>query len=108
VVYLDNDPVVLSHVRTLYDALPRGSYVLIHHLLDMEDPAAATLQEQMRGAWGRARFRTRAQIMDLFGGLELVEPGLVLVPDWRPGPGTPGAHDHPVLQMACAGVAREP
>jgi len=94
-------------VGTLYRALPRGSYVMIHHLLDMEDPAAATLQDQMRGGLGRAQFRTHAQIMDLFDGLELVEPGLVLVPDWRPDPGTPGVRDHPVLQMACVGVARK-
>ena len=95
-------------VGALYRALPRGSYVFIHHLLDMEDPAAATLQAQMRGGLGRAQFRTMAQIRDLFGGLELVEPGLVLVPAWRPDPGTPGVQEHPVLQMACVGVARKP
>jgi hypothetical protein len=165
VVYLDNDPVVLSHARalladdkatfvaegdlrdpegilanldvrkhldwdrpiglllcgilhyvldeenpaevtaTLYDALPRGSYVFIHHLLDTEDPATATLQEQMRSGVGRAQFRTMAQIRTLFDGLELVEPGLVIVPDWRPEP--PGIRDHPVLEMACVGVARK-
>jgi hypothetical protein len=101
----DENPVEL--VETLYQALPHGSYVMIHHLLDMEDPAAGTLQTQMRGGLGRAQFRTKAQIRDLFDGLELVEPGLVLVPDWRPDPGTPGVHDHPVLQMACVGVARK-
>jgi hypothetical protein len=95
-------------VGTLYRALPPGSYVFIHHLLDMEDPAAVTLQAQMRGGLGRAQFRTMAQISDLFAGLEFVEPGLVLVPDWRPDSGTPGVHDHPVLQMACAGLARKP
>ena len=45
--------------------------------------------------------------MDLFDGLELVEPDLVTVPEWRPDPGTPSVHDHPVLQMACVGVARK-
>ena len=165
VVYLDNDPVVLSHARalladdqatfvaegdlrdpegilgnpdvrkqldwdrpiglllcgilhyvldeenpaevtaTLYDALPHGSYVFIHHLLDTEDPATATLQEQMRSGVGRAQFRTMAQIGALFNGLELVEPGLVIVPDWRPEP--PAIRDHPVLEMACVGVARK-
>ena len=47
---------------TLYRALPPGSYVFIHHLLDTEDPATATLQEQMRaglrapssGPWPRS------------------------------------------------------
>ena len=30
-------------VQTLYRALPAGSYVFIHHMLDSEDPASATL-----------------------------------------------------------------
>jgi hypothetical protein len=93
-------------MAALYDALPPGSYVFIHHLLDTEDPATATLQEQMRSGVGRAQFRTMAQIRTLFNGLELVEPGLVLVPDWRPEP--PAIRDHPVLEMACVGVARKP
>jgi hypothetical protein len=91
----------------LYCALPSGSYVFIHHLLDTEDPATATLQEQMRAGIGRAQFRTMARIRELFDGLELVDPGLVLVPDWRPTLGTPNVRDHPVMQMACAGVARK-
>ncbi|MGH3151079.1 MAG: SAM-dependent methyltransferase [Streptosporangiaceae bacterium] len=93
-------------MATLYDALPHGSYVFIHHLLDTEDPATATLQEQMRSGVGRVQFRTMAQIRTLFDGLELVDPGLVLVPDWRPEP--PAVRDHPVLEMACVGVARKP
>jgi len=28
--------------------------------------------------------RSRAQIMDLFGGFDLVEPGLVPLPEWQP------------------------
>jgi hypothetical protein len=93
-------------VNTLYRALPSGSYVFIHHLLTIEDPAAAVLQEQMRTGLGRAQFRTMDQVRALFGGLEFVEPGLVLVPDWRPEP--PAIRDHPVLEMACVGVARKP
>jgi len=93
-------------VATLYRALPPGSYVFIHHLLSIEDPAAAELQEQMRTGLGRAQFRTMNEVRALFDGLDLVEPGLVLVPDWRPEP--PAIRDHPVLEMACVGVARKP
>ena len=95
-------------VETLYRALPPGSYVFIHHLLQLDDPASATLQDQMRAGLGRAQFRTLDQVRALFDGLELVEPGLVLVPDWRPEHGTAAVRHHPVLQMACAGVARKP
>jgi hypothetical protein len=95
-------------VATLVDGLPAGSYVFIHHLLDTGDAAAATLQEQMLRGLGRVRFRTLAQVRQLFGDLALVEPGLVPVPDWRPDPGTPTRADYGVvLSMACAGVARK-
>ena len=94
-------------VETLYRALPAGSYVFIHHMLDSEDPASATLQAAMQQGLGRTKFRTFAQIRELFGELELVEPGVVLVPDWRPDPGTPSVRHHPVLRLAAAGVARK-
>jgi hypothetical protein len=103
--YVLDDEQPAEVVATLYDALPSGSYVFIHHLLSTEDPAAAVLQEQMRSGLGRAQFRTLDEVRLLFDGLELVEPGLVPVPDWRPQP--PTIRDHPVLEMACAGVARK-
>jgi O-methyltransferase involved in polyketide biosynthesis len=94
--------------QTLAAALPSGSYVFIHHLLDSGDPAIADVQAAFRNGMGRGQFRTWAQIESLFGGLELVEPGLVLVPDWRPDASTPSADAFPVLRLACAGVARKP
>ena len=33
--------------------------------------------------------RTREQVERLFDGWELVPPGLVYLPQWRPEPGTP-------------------
>jgi hypothetical protein len=94
-------------VARLYDALPSGSYVFIHHMLASDDPASATLQAEMQRGLGRTRFRTFAQITELFGDLELVEPGLVLVPDWRPYSSTPTVRQHRVLGLAAAGVARK-
>jgi hypothetical protein len=96
-------------VAELVGALPSGSYVFIHHLLDTGDPAAAALQAQMLKGLGRVKFRTLAGVRRLFGDLNLVEPGLVPVPEWRPDPGTPIRADYgTVLSMACAGVARKP
>lgn len=102
----DEDPAGL--MNTFYRALPPGSYVFIHHLLESGDPSTAEVQAAFRSGLGRGQFRTWDQIRTLFGGLELVEPGLVLVPDWRPEPGAPRAADHPVLRLAAAGVARKP
>jgi S-adenosyl methyltransferase len=92
----------------LIDALPSGSYVFIHHLLHTGDPASADLEAAMRRGLGRVQFRTHEQILDLFAGLSLVEPGLVLVPDWRPDPQTLTTQDNSVLGLASVGVGYRP
>jgi hypothetical protein len=102
----EEDPAEI--VKALYRARPAGSYVFIHHMLDSDNPDSAMLQAEMQKGLGRTKFRTFAEINELFAGLELVEPCVVLVPDWRPDPGTPGVADHPVLKLAAAGVARKP
>jgi hypothetical protein len=47
--------------------------------------------------------RSRAEVARFFAGLELVEPGLVQLPEWRPEPGP--RPDGPVA-MWC-GMARK-
>jgi S-adenosyl methyltransferase len=106
-------PEILDYERpeeitaTLIDALPAGSYVFIQHLLIMDDPKAARLQEYMARSFGRFQFRTLDQVRGFFHGLEFVDPGLVPVPDWRPD--SPAGDDQgEIARMACAGVARKP
>jgi len=95
-------------MAALCDALPSGSYVFIHHLVDSGDPAIADVQAALQQGLGRGQFRTWEQIRSLFAGLDLIEPGLVRVPDWRPDPDARAVTDDPVLRLACAGVARKP
>jgi hypothetical protein len=94
-------------VKTMIEALPPASYVFIHHLLDSPDPAVAEVQAAMQAGMGRGQFRTREQVLSFFAGLDLVEPGLVYVSDWRPDATTLDARDQPVLRLACAGVGRK-
>jgi hypothetical protein len=104
---MDNEgPAELT--AALIDALPSGSYVFIQHLLDVDDPAAARIKQFMRQALGRVQFRTLDQVRTLFGGLELVEPGLVPVPQWRPDEDGPEEGKPGPLGLACAGLARKP
>lgn len=91
----------------LIDALPPGSYVFIQHLVDLDDPEAFHLKQFMMRSFGRIQFRTADQVRDLFCGLELVEPGLVTVPQWRPDPGAAQPED-PALRLGWAGLARKP
>jgi len=93
---------------TLIDALPSGSFVFIHHLVDSGDPAVAGVQAAMQAGMDRGQFRSYQEILTMFAGLELVEPGLVPVPRWRPDADATMADDSPVMRLACAGVARKP
>jgi hypothetical protein len=104
--YILDDERPAELMAVLREGLPAGSYVFIHHLLHSEDPASAALEAAMQKGLGRSQFRTLDQVRELFGDLELIEPGLVLVPDWRPDRSTLSASYHPVLSLACAGLAR--
>lgn len=94
-------------IATLVDALPAGSYVFIHHLLAIDDPVSARLEEFLARTFGRVQLRTLDQVRGFFRGLEFVEPGLVPVADWRPdSPVSPELSA--IARLACAGVARKP
>jgi hypothetical protein len=77
-----------SIVRTLQAALPSGSY-FVHY--DSTDTDAALKQAQQgyddTGAVPYV-LRSPEQITAYYEGLELIEPGIVSCPLWRPGPGT--------------------
>jgi hypothetical protein len=102
----DEDPAGIT--AAYRKALPSGSYVFIHHLVDIGDPGAAAVQAAFRQGMGRGQFRRLEQIERFFDGLDLIEPGIVPVADWRPDADTPRTSDHPVLRLAVAGVARKP
>ena len=106
-------------VRRLLAAVPSGSYLLLSHIVSEDRQAADYLTEFMnsRTTWGRVR--TPEEASRCFDGLELVEPGLVDVADWRPDPDQPvsfGSHfgDFEVREEGekklweLGGVARKP
>jgi hypothetical protein len=72
-------------VRVFRDRVPPGSYVAISHITsDGTQPnVISAIQDAYAKASAPAVFRSRAEIEALFGGLELVPPGLAEVSDWR-------------------------
>jgi hypothetical protein len=82
-----DDPHAL--VAKVMDALPSGSYLAVSQLgsdlLDQEakqgfeDIVSRSAQQQYIG-------RNREQMARFFEGMDLVEPGLVRVEEWRPAP----------------------
>jgi hypothetical protein len=77
-------------ISTLLDALPPGSYLVASHATDehnQEGLAGAGQAYRDRGL--RGALRSPEEFTQLaFGGLEVVEPGVVLVSDWQPEPGS--------------------
>src|SRR5262249_62007453 len=73
-------------VKQLMDAVPPGSYLAISHpASDIDVVGMGNLAHQLHELMPmELRFRSRAQVAALFDGLELVEPGVVRVPQWRP------------------------
>jgi hypothetical protein len=73
-------------VRTLVDALPAGSFLVASHITAEHDPEGVHGLEQtyrQSGVQGQARNAADFQRI-AFTGLELAEPGVVLVSEWRP------------------------
>jgi S-adenosyl methyltransferase len=70
----------------LLDALPSGSYLVASHVTPEHDPEGVGGLERAYQASGLpAQARAADEFADLvFHGLELVDPGLVLVSEWRP------------------------
>jgi SAM-dependent methyltransferase len=150
VVYIDNDPVVLTHARALLGAAPSVRVVtadvrrpagildstqirecidfsrpvglllfaILHHIRDEEDPAdivaqfrdaaapgsylaissfrmpgpehpkdqakTRAVQELFNARLGTGLWREQEEILQWFGDWDLLEPGLVPLPEWRP------------------------
>ena len=47
-------------------------------------PEAAELEQTYLSVLGTGRFRSREQFQAFFGDLEMIDPGLVYLPEWRP------------------------
>jgi O-methyltransferase involved in polyketide biosynthesis len=75
-------------VPRLTAAVAPGSYLAIMHPASDLDPALPEAGQRWNQLAAQpVRLRSRAEVTRFLAGLELVEPGLVTVPEWRPEPG---------------------
>jgi hypothetical protein len=96
---------VLSIVRSLMGGLAKGSYLALYTGTD-GDPALVEAERRV-GEQGGTPYRLLGpdQVHEIFSGLELVEPGVVPGPQWRPdGP----VADSPATAASLGGLARKP
>jgi O-methyltransferase involved in polyketide biosynthesis len=91
-------------VRTLVDAVPSGSYLVISHPTREVNASAVDRALDMWNSSGAAPMtvRTPHDIERYFAGLELLEPGVVTCSRWRPD----GNDTTPTSEFT--GVARKP
>jgi O-methyltransferase involved in polyketide biosynthesis len=80
----DQDPYEL--VRRLMAAVSAGSYLVISHpAADIQAAAMAGMATRLNQLMAqRVKPRTKAEVTAFFDGLDLVEPGVIRCPEWRP------------------------
>jgi len=98
----EDAPGIIARFR---DRMAPGSYLAMSlGTSDGADPQmAAETTQTYAGARMPFTLRSRAQIMDLFDGFDLVEPGVVSLPEWRPDRNTDRT---PLDGPSVGGVAR--
>jgi len=86
-----------SIVAGLLEGLPPGSYLSINDSVNTSEALEAALRVYEASGAVPYRTRTPQQFAGYFEGLELVEPGVVNVDDWRPDPDSPRGPEIPQL-----------
>ncbi len=94
-------------LKRLMDSMVSGSHLVIAHPTTDIDSESMRTVEQLWNDSGAvpAKFRSREEFSRFFDGLEILEPGVVSLTQWRPGPGT--LYANRPLGFYCA-VARKP
>jgi hypothetical protein len=95
-------------VATLRDVLAPGSHLVVCHGTEEGAPAVAQAAEKVyqRAVSADLCMRSRPDILRFFDGFDLVDPGLVAIPYWRPDAGDPPL-DPGKFWGGLAGVARK-
>ena len=81
-----------------------GSYLAITHLAkDVSGDELTETFDQLNQQMNESVvLRPQAEVAGLLAGLDLVEPGVVQLPQWRPDPGADSAKRARPLPMWCA------
>jgi trans-aconitate methyltransferase len=97
-------------VRTIIDALPPGSYLVLTQSTpdDVSNDVTEAMKDAYSGASAQVTPRSFEEIARFFDGLELIDPRLVDVTRWRPDlPSGQPSHD-PRRSLIYGGVGRKP
>lgn len=107
--FVTSDRAAYQAVAHLRGTLPAGSYLVITHGT-FENADAEQLQkatELYKRSANPLRVRTRAEIAAFFDTWQLVDPGLVWIPEWHPDGSEDFFRDTPEQSGILAGAARQ-
>jgi hypothetical protein len=100
----DAPATLVGHLR---DALTPGSYVVISHgTTDGQPPHVADAMHHYAQTTADFQPRSHAEVLQFFDGLDVVDPGLVHVPQWRPD--DPQDAEYPERIAAYGAAGRKP
>jgi len=102
-----DDPVgLLARYR---DALAPGSFLAISHISrEEETEGLRTMVQEVRRIGDAATPRSLSQIVPLFDGFELVEPGITTSVAWRPDGPRDASEQRDAERLFLVGVGRKP
>jgi hypothetical protein len=93
-------------VRQLLEPFPSGSFLAVSHATIDGRPELASSTSLYDKATSSFYPRSREQIQDLLAGLDVVDPGVVWIPQWRPSPGS-GTALEPARSLGYGAIARK-
>jgi SAM-dependent methyltransferase len=96
-------------LATLRDALAPGSYLVLCHATNESKPTVARAAEKVYNSSvaTQVHMRSHAEILRFFDGFDLVDPGLVYIPLWRPDSPADVPSD-PAQFWGLVGVGKKP
>ena len=103
--HIADDEQAQSIVKRLVAAVPSGSYLAMNDGTDTSEEVVEAARIWNQSANPTYHLRSPDRIARFFDGLDLVEPGVVSPPQWRPEPSTSGL---PAEIDSFCGVARKP
>ncbi|MGN9845913.1 SAM-dependent methyltransferase [Nonomuraea sp. H19] len=107
---LDDDEYAHYVVKRLRHAAPEGSFLgLVHTTFDGVPPELLpAIRSMLAMTLPRLATRSRDEVKALLAGLDLMEPGLVWVPQWRPAERAHACGDEPSSAGNYGAVAHIP
>jgi O-methyltransferase involved in polyketide biosynthesis len=85
--HIDDDEGPHAIVSRLMDRLPSGSYLMLQDGTTVSQANADALEDYNSSGAIPYNLRTPEEIVRYFDGLELAEPGVLPIQQWRTGPG---------------------